>query len=72
MLAASRGRGELTRGLTVGPSLLALEELEADALAREVLGDAFHATFLKYKGKEWMEYCLDVTPWERAKYLRLW
>ncbi len=50
----------------------ALEELEADALAREVLGDAFHTTFLKYKRKEWLEYCLDVTPWERDKYLRLW
>lgn len=50
----------------------ALEELEADGLAKAVLGDAFHATFLKYKRKEWLDYCLDVTPWEQDKYLRLW
>ena len=50
----------------------ALDELEADELANTVLGDAFHSTFLEYKRAEWLEYCLDVTPWEREKYLRLW
>ena len=50
----------------------ALDELEADPLAREVLGDALHATFLEYKRAEWREYCLEVTQWERDRYLRLW
>ena len=50
----------------------ALEELEADELAMAVLGETFHQTFIDYKRSEWLEYCLDVTPWERDKYLRLW
>ena len=50
----------------------ALEELEADELAKAVLGETFHKTFIDYKRSEWLEYCLDVTPWERDKYLRLW
>ena len=50
----------------------ALEELEADELAKAVLGETFHQTFIDYKRSEWLEYCLDVTPWERDKYLRLW
>ena len=62
------------RGVTRLPRTLgqALNELEADDLAREVLGEAFHTTFLGYKRAEWQEYCLDVTKWERDKYLRLW
>ncbi len=50
----------------------ALDALEADALAKEVLGAEFHATFLEYKRAEWEEYCMAVGEWERDKYLRLW
>ena len=64
-----RRRGVERLPLTLGQ---ALDELEADPLAREVLGDALHATFLEYKRAEWREYCLEVTQWERDKYLRLW
>ena len=50
----------------------ALEEFEADELAKSVFGEDFHRTFLTYKRAEWKEYCLDVSRWERDKYLRLW
>lgn len=50
----------------------ALDEFENDPLAKEVIGEAFHATFLKYKRAEWYAYNLEVTPWEREQYLRLW
>ena len=50
----------------------ALQKFESDGLAKEVFGEAFHGTFLKYKRREWNEFCLEVTPWERKRYLRLW
>lgn len=50
----------------------ALDALEGDALAKEVLGPELHATFLKYKRAEWEDYCMVVGEWEREKYLRLW
>jgi glutamine synthetase len=50
----------------------ALDALEGDALAKEVLGAEFHATFLEYKRAEWEDYCMAVGEWEREKYLRLW
>ena len=49
----------------------ALKKFENDGLAKEVFGEAFHSTFLKYKRREWDEFCLEVTPWERKRYLRL-
>ena len=64
-----RQRGVERLPLTLGQ---ALDELEADPLAREVLGEAFCASFLECKRAEWREYCLEVTQWERDKYLRLW
>lgn len=50
----------------------ALDAFEQSTLARSVFGDAFHTTFLKYKRSEWRDYCLDVSHWERQKYLKLW
>ena len=62
------------RGVSRLPQTLghALNELETDALAKSVLGEAFHRTFLEYKRAEWRDYCLDVSQWERDRYLRLW
>ena len=62
------------RGVSRLPQTLghALDELETDALAKTVLGTAFHRTFLEYKRAEWRDYCLDVSQWERDRYLRLW
>lgn len=50
----------------------ALDELAADALARDVLGEAFHRDFVALKRREWEEYSLVVGDWERSKYLHLW
>jgi glutamine synthetase len=50
----------------------ALQEFAVDELAREVLGEEFHATFLDYKRGEWKTYNTVVTEWERDQYLRLW
>ena len=64
---AARGVERLPR--TFGQ---ALDAFESSDLAKIVFGDAFHATYLKYKRAEWREYCLDVSQWERQKYLKLW
>lgn len=45
---------------------------EVSDLAREVLGDEFHATFVKQKQEEWLAYNTVVGSWERDMYLRLW
>ena len=50
----------------------AVEALERDELAREVLGTEFHKTFVEYKRGEWETYNTIVTEWEREQYLRLW
>ena len=50
----------------------ALDAFETSDLAKSVFGEPFHATFLKYKRGEWRDYCLDVSRWERDKYLQLW
>lgn len=50
----------------------ALAEFRDDDLARETFGPEFHKTFLEYKEAEWNAFCLAVTDWERARYLRLW
>jgi len=51
---------------------VALEQFENDSLAKQVFGDAFHSTYLKYKRAEWRAYNLEVSPWERDQYLQLW
>jgi glutamine synthetase len=36
------------------------------------MGEAFHATFTDYKWREWNDYGLTVTDWERRRYLHQW
>jgi glutamine synthetase len=50
----------------------AIDAFELDPLAREVFGDEFHATYVRYKRAEWETYNTIVTEWEREQYLRLW
>jgi glutamine synthetase len=50
----------------------AIEAFSKDELAKETLGEAFHATFTDYKRREWNDYCLTVTGWERRRYLHQW
>jgi len=50
----------------------AIDAFAGDSLAREVLGESFHASFAKYKRSEWEEYCMIVEDWERRRYLHLW
>lgn len=51
---------------------MALDEFETDALAREVFGEEFHASFLRTKREEWQTYNTVVSEWERERYLHLW
>ena len=62
------------RGILRVPRTLgeALESFKSDPLSTEVFGESFHSTFLEYKQAEWNEYCLDVSQWERDRYLQLW
>lgn len=48
----------------------AVDALAADELAREVLGEGFHDTYVASKRAEWREYNLVVGDWERELYLR--
>jgi len=50
----------------------AIEAFAKDELAKETLGEAFHATFTDYKRREWNDYGLTVTDWERRRYLHQW
>jgi glutamine synthetase len=47
-------------------------KLDRDDLAKETLGEAFHATLTDYKRREWNDYSLTVTDWERRRYLHQW
>lgn len=49
----------------------AVDAFEADALAKEVLGEAFHRSYVEFKRDEWITYNTIVTEWERDQYLRL-
>jgi glutamine synthetase len=59
------------RQLRVLPGSLgeALQELEADDLVREALGDHVYERFVHAKTQEWDEYRTQVTPWEIDRYL---
>lgn len=48
----------------------ALDLLEVDQFAAEVLGAEFHQTYLDYKRREIAEFNSVVTNWEIAKYLQ--
>jgi glutamine synthetase len=59
--------GDISLPTTLGD---ALNELEADDLAREVMGDAFHSAYLDYKRREVAEFNSVVTNWEIDRYLQ--
>ena len=48
---------------------LALQELKADGLIREVLGEHLFERYVDVKTKEWDEFKKQVTPWEIETYL---
>jgi glutamine synthetase len=49
----------------------AVDGLEADALAREVLGPLMHDSWVEFKRDEWERYHTHVSDWERERYLRM-
>jgi len=52
--------------------LEATEALQADPLAREVLGETMLQCYLRYKFDEWQRYSQSVTDWEVQEYLRFY
>lgn len=52
--------------------LEALEQLQQDDLASEVLGETMLRQFFLYKMDEWNRYHQTVTDWEVQEYLRLY
>ena len=52
--------------------LEATEILRDDPLAKEVMGEAMHKSYLTYKVDEWERYHQAVTDWEVQEYLRLY
>ena len=61
----------LEKGIEELPGNLyeAIEELEKDALMKEVLGDHVFGRYIEGKRKEWQEYRTQVTAWELEQYL---
>ena len=47
----------------------AIEELAQSELVREALGEHIFSNYVKLKRKEWDEYRVQVTEWEKTKYL---
>ena len=47
----------------------AIDALEADSLAREVLGDDMFKAFVDYKRDEWNSYHNHISEWEIDRYL---
>jgi glutamine synthetase len=58
-------------GIEVLPGTLgeALTELTSDSIIREALGEHVYNVFNRAKSAEWEEYRLQVTEWERRRYL---
>ena len=59
--------GDISLPTTLGD---ALNELEADSLAREVMGEEFLNAYLDYKRREVAEFNSVVTNWEIDRYLQ--
>ena len=59
------------RGIVSLPETLgeAIEELAQSELVREALGEHIFSNYVKLKRKEWDEYRVQVTEWEKTKYL---
>ena len=47
----------------------AVEELSADRVLREALGEHIYRNYTSAQKKEWAEYIAQVTEWELDKYL---
>jgi glutamine synthetase len=62
------------RGITVLPGSLkeALDELEANPLAKETLGEHIFTKYIEGKQKEWDDYRCSVTEWELDNYLSIY
>ena len=63
---ADSGARRLPRNL-----LDAIEALRDDPLAKEVMGETMHNSYLAYKVDEWDRYHQAITDWEVREYLRL-
>ncbi len=50
----------------------ALAELEKDTVIQETLGEHILQHFLEAKREEWDDYIRHVSPWEMARYLRVY
>ncbi len=61
-------------GITVMPANLkeALEELKANPIAKETLGDHIFEKFIEAKEKEWDSFRTAVTEWELNNYLAVY
>jgi glutamine synthetase len=59
------------RGIATLPGTLgeALQALADDPVIRQALGDHVYQVFQRAKAAEWDEYRLQVTDWERQRYL---
>lgn len=62
-----------SRGIEFLPQTLqeAVAAFAADPLVEQTLGTALRDEFVKYKGDEWQEYHLTVSPWEVERYSHL-
>jgi glutamine synthetase len=62
-----------SRGIEFLPQTLqeAVAAFAADPLVEQTLGTALRDEFVKYKGDEWQEYHLTVSPWEVDRYSHL-
>ena len=59
------------QGITSLPESLgeAIDELEGSDLMRRALGDHIFPRYVELKRKEWDEYRVQVTEWEKGRYL---
>jgi glutamine synthetase len=59
------------RGIVSLPETLgeAIEELAGSELAQKALGEHIFSNYVRLKRKEWDEYRVQVTVWEKEKYL---
>jgi glutamine synthetase len=59
------------RGIVSLPETLgeAIEELAQSDLVRKALGDHIFSNYVRLKRQEWDEYRVQVTEWEKEKYL---
>ena len=52
-----------------GSLMEALDELEKNELIKNSLGEDLYSAFMRAKRKEWDEYRIHVTDWEKTRYL---